>query len=291
MQAKILKEERIHGTHFFPVAVYEQHQPPEIMIVDFHWHDEWEFLWVKDGCGHFQIDDQRHLLHPGCLMLIPGRAVHGGIPLSGQSCSFRAVVFHPHILGGAATDMLQAKFIEPFLIGNSHFPEFFEQDSILQRHLTDILEKIFHLCHNKNLLGYELQVKSQLLLLWSELLASHYFTTLNGTNREKRQQNRLKAVLTYIYEHYNQPISNHELANHMGVSDAYFCRFFKRIMQMTPVEYIQRCRIKSAAGLLRKNQSLPIIDIAYNCGFNNLSYFNLIFKKLLGCTPTEYKNK
>ena len=89
----------------------------------------------------------------------------------------------------------------------------------------------------------------------------------------------------------NEAISNQELANQLGVSEAYFCRFFKRSMQMTPIEYIQRCRIKEAAAKLQQHPEQPIIEIAFGCGFNNLSYFNLIFKRLIGCTPTIYKSR
>lgn len=292
MQPKILKEERHHGTQFFPVAVYEEHQTPEIMIVDYHWHDEWEFLWLLDGRGKFQIDGHREILEKGQIMLVPPCAIHGGIPLPKQNCSFRALVFHPRILGETATDLLQAKFIEPFLSRHSHFPDFLPADTTLSAELRTIFEQIFSACRQQQKpLGYELMVKSLLLAAWSKLLASGLADSSGILPREKRHQENMREVLYYIHEHQNEKITNQELADLLNVSESYFCRFFKRSMQMTPTEYIQRCRIKEAALKLQREQNLPIIEIAFDCGFNNLSYFNLVFKKLMACTPTEYKER
>lgn len=291
MQTKILKEERHHGTKFFPVAVYEEHQPPEIMIVDYHWHEELEILWVLEGEGQFQIDGHREVLQAGQIMLVPPYAIHGGIPLPGQYCTFRAIVFHPRILGGAVTDMLQAKFVEPFLAGHNRFPDFLPAATPLSANLRSIFNEIFTRCRQKGAYGYELMVKGLLLSAWSLLLSSNLITTQKLSAREKRHQERMRDILYYIHEHQNEAISNQELANQLGVSEAYFCRFFKRSMQMTPIEYIQRCRIKEAAAKLQQHPEQPIIEIAFGCGFNNLSYFNLIFKRLIGCTPTIYKSR
>lgn len=289
MNASILKEERHHGTEFFPVAVYEEHQTPEIMIVDYHWHEECEFLWLLDGAGKFQIDGSRTILSAGQIMIVPPCAIHGGIPLEGQGCSFRAAVFHPRILGSAATDLLQAKYIEPFLQGKNQFPCFLTADAPLTGELRQLLEEVFAVCRQGETYGYELLIKSLLLMAWSKLLCSGMRTAGEILPKEKRRQKLLRDILDYIHDHKHEAIATQDLANLLGVSESYFCRFFKSAMQMTPTEYIQRCRIKAAAVQLQQSPGVPIIDIAFGCGFNNLSYFNLVFKKLMGCTPTQYK--
>lgn len=289
MKMNIPKEDRHHGTEFFPVAVYEEHQPPEIMIVDYHWHEECEILWILDGAGTFQIDGSRSVLSAGQLMIVPPCAIHGGIPLAGQGCSFRAVVFHPRILGSAATDLLQAKYIEPFLQGQSHFPYFLAADMPLAGELRRLLEEVFAVCRQGEAFGHELMTKSLLLMVWSKLLCSGMSTTGEILHKGKRRQKLMRDILDYIHAHNHEAIATRDLSDMLGVSESYFCRFFKSAMQMTPTEYIQRCRIKAAAMQLQQSPGAPIIEVAFGCGFNNLSYFNLVFKKLMGCTPTQYK--
>lgn len=285
----IEKERKSHGTEFFPVAVYEEHQTPEIMIVDYHYHEEWEFLWLLDGKGRFQIDDHSEILQKGGLMCVPPCAIHGGIPLKDQDCAFRAVVFHPRLLGGAATDLLQSKYIEPFLKRHSRFPYFLPNSEGITGEIIHILEKVFAICRTEHFFGFELMVKGLLLTAWSKLLASGLYEERRQQRQERRNQKLLMSVLEYVHAHQHELITTKDLAQMLDVSESYFCRFFRKSMQMTATEYIQRCRIKAASAMLSQPRPQPIIDIAFACGFNNLSYFNLVFKKLMGCTPTEYR--
>ena len=259
------------------------------MIVDYHYHEEWEFLWLLDGKGRFQIDDHSEILEKGALTCVPPCAIHGGIPLKEQDCAFRAVVFHPRLLGGAATDLLQSKYIEPFLTRQSRFPCFLPASEGITGEVINILEKIFYICRTEYVFGFELMVKGLLLTAWAKLLASGLYEERSPQQQEIRNQKLLMSVLEYIHAHQHEVIATKDLAELIDVSESYFCRFFRKSMQMTATEYIQRCRIKAASAMLSQPKPQPIIDIAFTCGFNNLSYFNLVFKKLMGCTPTEYR--
>ena len=69
------------------------------------------------------------------------------------------------------------------------------------------------------------------------------------------------------------------------------CRCFARTLQMTPFEYLMKYRILEATKKMIETIKNPmsIADIALSVGFNNVSYFNKLFKKFLGCTPTYYR--
>ena len=285
------KEERHHGTAFFPVGVYEQHQSPDVMIVDFHWHDEWEFLWLLDGRGQFQINNHRETLEAGQMMIVPSQVIHGGIPFAGQSCSFRAIVFHPRLLLGEAGDLLAAAYIEPFVWRHRHFPTFLSAQAHLTCKLRTLCNSLFHLCQRRQPYGYEILVKGQLFTAWALLLSQSPFSTQQISTRETQRQAKMRRILQYIQNHLTESLAEEDLAACLNFSKDYFCRFFKASMCMTPIEYIHRCRIKKAATYLQTHPELSIMEIAYACGFNNLSYFNLIFKRLLGYTPTEYKKR
>ena len=99
---------------------------------------------------------------------------------------------------------------------------------------------------------------------------------------------KLKLVLQYIKEHYQHPITVRELADACHFSEYYFMRFFKQYMNMTCVEYLNQYRMEIAAGKL-SGSGESITEIALDAGFNNISYFNRVFKKSFGMTPKEYR--
>ena len=69
----------------------------------------------------------------------------------------------------------------------------------------------------------------------------------------------------------------------------YFCKFFKKITDETPMGYIQRYRIEMGCEFLLSGMS--VTDTAYACGFNDTSYFINIFKKHMGITPKQYQKQ
>jgi AraC-like DNA-binding protein len=102
--------------------------------------------------------------------------------------------------------------------------------------------------------------------------------------------NRLKRVIGSIEERFDESITLGELAGLAQMSESYFCRFFKRITTKTPIEYINAYRIQRAALMLRQPDR-KIMEIAMDVGFNNLNYFNTVFRKRYGCTPSEYRRR
>ena len=102
--------------------------------------------------------------------------------------------------------------------------------------------------------------------------------------------NRYKTIVSYIEEHYSDPISLQQIADTIPCNPQYLCRFFKTIAGITPIQYLIQYRIKRASFLLT-NTSQPVLEIAMDCGFENFSYFIRKFKEILGCTPKEYREK
>ena len=80
------------------------------------------------------------------------------------------------------------------------------------------------------------------------------------------------------------------LAAYFHMSEGQFCRFFKSQIGMTAIEYLNYYRIGVACDML-KDGILPISEIATECGYNNISYFNRTFRKYMHCTPGEYRVK
>ncbi|PLT35374.1 helix-turn-helix domain-containing protein [Bacillus sp. V5-8f] len=103
-------------------------------------------------------------------------------------------------------------------------------------------------------------------------------------------KNPIESAIQYIQLNYGDALTLKDISNKVYLSPSYFSRLFKEETGMTFVEYVTFVRVQKAKGMLRLS-SLPIEVIANNTGFANSSYFATAFKKLVGKTPTEYREQ
>ena len=118
----------------------------------------------------------------------------------------------------------------------------------------------------------------------SRVLASTAFAKVDGDVESRR----IHKVKQHIHEHYSEEIRLEELASLAGMSTSAFCRFFKTHTGRTVMDYVIDIRLGNAARLL-VDTTAPISEICWQCGFNNLSNFNRIFKAKRGYTPRDFR--
>jgi AraC-like DNA-binding protein len=101
----------------------------------------------------------------------------------------------------------------------------------------------------------------------------------------------MKDVIQYCFEHYTKSISLAEVASVAVMSNEAFCRYFKRHTSKSFISFLNEIRVVNA-GKMILHTDMPIKEIAWSVGFNNITHFNRVFKQLNGVTPKEYrKNK
>ena len=109
-----------------------------------------------------------------------------------------------------------------------------------------------------------------------------------------RQEKAEPAVITkaklYIKEHQEEDLSLGQVAKAVNTSTFYFCKLFKKVTGLNFTDYVSRLRIEKAKNLLL-NPNLRISEIAYEVGFQSLTHFNRVFKKILGQSPTQFRQK
>ena len=98
----------------------------------------------------------------------------------------------------------------------------------------------------------------------------------------------IKRAKEYIYEHHTEEVSLARAAKAVNMSTFYFCKMFKKVTGINFTDYLSRVRIEKAKNLLL-NPNLRVSEIAFEVGFQSLTHFNRVFKKLLGQSPTEYR--
>jgi AraC-like DNA-binding protein/ligand-binding sensor protein len=109
--------------------------------------------------------------------------------------------------------------------------------------------------------------------------------TVQDAEAEPPMIRRAKA---HIAGHYGDPISLDEIARAMHVSTFYFCKMFKKATGLTFTDYLGRVRVEKAKNLLL-NPHLRVSEIAYTVGFQSLTHFNRIFRKVVGESPTDFR--
>ncbi|MDW7695981.1 AraC family transcriptional regulator [Flammeovirgaceae bacterium SG7u.111] len=131
----------------------------------------------------------------------------------------------------------------------------------------------------------------QLLQLFATLVNSEEYQLLSlevhDYDVKDTEGNRLNKVLQFTLNEYNRHITIEEVANIAHLTPSAFCRFFKQRTRKTYLNFLMELRISQACKLLF-NKNHTITQICYMTGFNNVSNFNRKFKKLKGCSPSEY---
>ncbi len=94
----------------------------------------------------------------------------------------------------------------------------------------------------------------------------------------------------FIKEHQAEDLSLGQVAKAVNTSTFYFCKLFKRVTGLNFTDYLARVRIEKAKNLLL-NPNLRISEIAFEVGFQSLTHFNRVFKRILGQSPTEYRSQ
>ena len=183
----------------------------------------------------------------------------------------------------------------PVTVCRQYLKKIKHQDIIVNPLVTDslpllpsVIEKLFHSISSKKE-GYELLVIGCMFEIFGIIFEKEYYSAGAGTSSAISQRTQqLKSVFEYIEKNYASAISLQQMAQLSGMSAKYFCRYFQTMAHKTPMDYLNYYRIERACALLC-NTDMPITTIAYDCGFNDCSYFIKTFKRYKHTTPKQYQ--
>jgi signal transduction histidine kinase/AraC-like DNA-binding protein len=103
-------------------------------------------------------------------------------------------------------------------------------------------------------------------------------------------QRLVRKAMAYIQQTYQEPLSRHDLARHVGMSDDYLTYCFRQELGMTPIAYLNRYRVMQAKGLLKETDR-TITQIALDVGFSDSGYFSRVFRREAGVSPDAYRRR
>lgn len=293
--AENLYELKDHGNLEFPIAIYDIIiSELNMQTVRWHWHEEIELIYVRSGRVEIFADDFSTTICEGQGFFLNQNVLHAMHIIKGYDARFTSIVFHPSIMFGYGKTQLSSQYLTP-VIENKNLKYILidakEENDKAMLSCINLLDTILH----KKERGYELLVNAQLCNIWYLLLQTANVTLpkSSGSKRIANDEERIKNAILYIEQHFTEPITLDDIADSIPLSKSECCRCFKRVLRLTPFEYLLKYRIFYSIRLMQRQETdiKSIADLANAVGFSNISYFNKVFKKYQHMTPTEYKNE
>lgn len=285
-----LQETTKHGSYDFPIAIYtNKFNLFEDGYIKWHWHKELQFSYCLYDKVTFFIENQKITLEAGEGIMVNSNVLHQIKPYKNDNCLMFSIDLDPALIGGNTHSLIKKKYLNPILESSNLKFICLKPDVQWQKIILKYIKKVFSLWNEKTY-GYELEIKNYLGILWLNIIRAVKEEIKDSVSTVSHDKERVKLALQYIHEHYAENISLNNIAMSANISKSECCRSFKRILRVTPFEYLMEYRALKASELLLKSKK-SISIIAFDVGFNGISYFGKVFKKYMNCTPSEYRNK
>ena len=240
-----------------------------------HYHPIVEiFFWLEGECTYF-VDDQSYELQPGDIVFSPAGVLHKttynpNIPLS------RGLIY--------CQNSLLPKSIREFCAKGKPYIT----------NLSNTIGSVMDLFH-------KIQQENEHPDKYSEDMVKSYIAALtvlilrNGKksdNSLRTGKNRIiELTVSYIKNNYSNRISLDDAAKNAAVSSKYLSLLFKKETGFNFNEYLTLYRMKKSELLLTESPDKSILEIAYDCGFNDSNYFSTRFKKVYGISPSQLRRR
>lgn len=275
----------------FPYACYYRTMDNKFhSTVQWHWHKSIEIDYIIEGELILVTSEQTLVLRKGDICFINSGILHSfHTDPQSAGCEFYAHLFHTSFLSGMPNSQIEQKYIHP-IVGNSaitilHFPKGSQENT----EMSSIYLDIVHL-DQTHPFGYEFAIRDRLSKLWCLFFQCTDMLHDIGRVSKSTDSIRIKKMIQYIHEHYEEPLSLEDIAGASAISRQECMRCFRKYIHTSPIAYLTEYRIRIATEQLL-HTDLSIITISENSGFASNSYFSKVFRSIMGYTPKEYRQK
>ena len=249
-----------------------------------HLHEEIEFFYVRSGRLTLFVEDEAFPLSKDEAVVIPPNLCHWAENPGGLPSSYGTVCFNMSLFTGTG----YRRFIRPLMLDGKAYVLKLSGSSGWQSEALRVLDELMRYHNLPDAESWQLEFHGLIFILWNKVYRNQYADSPAILAYQKLYR-RMLGSIDYIHDHYKEEITDGLLAKQANMSVGTFCRYFKQLLGVTPFHYINKHRILQSRVLL-VNTDRKISDIAFQCGYNNLSHFNREFKRYMGCTPSGYRN-
>ena len=249
--------------------------------IPMHWHRAVEIIYMQEGSLDVTVESESFTIQKEDCIVINGNVLHSTKCTSPNTAILLQIPLD--FMEKYIPDLGQLIFLFDFRIKD-------QRQQTKQAMLKTILEQL-QIINDVRPDGYLLRFNSLIFELLFQLYHNFAVKILqNNTSQEKKDMDRLEPVLDYISEHYREPISLNEIAEVACLQAGYFCRFFKKKMGITFLEYQNEYRLSFIyRDLITTRDSVHVILERH--GFTNYKLFRRIFLEHFGNTPTQIRKQ
>jgi len=249
-----------------------------------HYHPELELVYIEEGRGKRHIGNHISYYEDGDLLLIGSNLPHYGFtPVLNDPNKEILIQVDEMCFGNNFLNMVETSSIQN-IFDTSQLGISFHGETKAQ--VGQHLKAMFEMTSFQKLI--------ELIKIFHILSLSDEHTILNvmGPSLQVKgdDNQRIDTVYEFVRDHFSKKISVDQVANEVNMTVPAFCRFFKTTTNKTFVQFLNEYRVAHACDLI-STQSNSIMDIAFECGFVNLSNFNRAFKKITGKSPSAFRRE
>lgn len=275
-----------HPDQLLPFSIKHIEVREGIPDILFHWHPEMEIILVREGQANFHIDYDRFISQKDDIILIRPNGLHSIHPIPGQDHVTDNLIFHLNMLGASQMDQPSINYLQPLQNATYKLVMRVQPQDQGYPALRQLLEEAIQLGQNKEKF-YELRLKACLNQVIYQLYR-HDYVRQKRTDDAYRKNEKIRQIIEYIQQHASRQLTIAELAQVANYSQTHFMTFFKQQTGTSAMDFIIQHRLYQASQAL-KDTVKPILTIAEEVGFNNLSNFNRQFRKYYQQTPSQYR--
>lgn len=282
-----LQETLQYVSRDFPLVIYtDEFSLFEEGYIRWHWHKYLQISYVLQDQVCFQVNGEEIILNPQEAIIFNSNVLHQIKPHN-DDCKMISIMFDDSLISRNEQSLIGKKYVYTVIKSNNLNFIVLKRDIPWQMDILKYIEEAYTVYNNKEY-AYELEVVNNINQIWLKIIRN-LKDKIEKTNKKiSYDDERVKSAINYIKENYKHEISLEDIAKSCNVSKSECCRSFKRILNITPFEYLMEYRILKASEYLYHTDE-SISNICMNVGFNGISYFGKVFKKYMNCTPSQYK--
>ena len=236
--------------------------------------------------GKYIIGENEYEIKKGDIFIINNYEYHVAFNAS-KGVMLKVIVFDADLV--LNNESLDYQYIKAFYEWKSDFKHKLPAENPLSEKIARLFEEIEEEWKNQAV-GYKLVIKAQLMKMLALIYRGFELSASHSQNVSQFQNDYIRIVkaIEYIDRNFCQELKLSDLAEMVHMNQNYFSTFFSKTMNCPVSTYILRRRLRKACVLLTSSKN-RIVEIALDCGFNNVPYFNRTFHREFGITPQEYR--
>lgn len=269
--------EKVETDSRVPARIYYGGTSRDKLRYPLHWHHNLEFDLVLEGCIRGRIGEKQVEIHPGEIFFVNSGELH-------------ETDARDNTIMRSVTVLLSDEMLREYCPDLENWYFSFEKGSPQQEKLAELILRCARIQQAREEF-YELDLSVELRRICGVLLKECRSRRENQDSGQKRlSTRRVKKCISYMEKNYESPVSIRDMAQVMGMTPAYFSRFFHQSTGQTFHSYLTWIRLQHACRQLLQTE-VTVMELALNNGFPNVKSFINAFQREYGMTPARFRRE